>query len=85
MKKYVHIRRGWGAFVPCANEAKARKLAKHWETTGQGGKSPRDNEVIGMFIGPHKLPSLNTRTQLYPSPAPPLPIAPRDHVARFNP
>lgn len=63
---YVHIRRGWGAFVRCANESKARKLAKRWHETGQGGTSERNNEVIGLFIGPNKLPSLNKRTQLYP-------------------
>jgi len=63
---YIFIRRGWGAFVRCANEAKARKLARHWHETGQGGTSEKDNDVIGLFIGTSKFPSETTRTQLYP-------------------
>lgn len=64
---YIWIRRGWGAFVRCANEVKARRLAKYWHETGKGGDpTAKDGTVIGLFIGPSKFPSENTRTQLYP-------------------
>jgi len=60
---YIWIRRGWGAFVRCKNERKARRLAKRWHEQGGGGN---DHPVIGLFVGRSKYPSENTRTQLYP-------------------
>ena len=64
---YIHIRRGWGAFVRCKSEFHARRRAKHWHETGKGGDPhAKDGKVIGLFIGESKYPSENTRTQLYP-------------------
>lgn len=64
---YIHIRRGWGAFVRCKSEFHARRRAKYWHEAGKGGDpNAKDGKVIGLLIGKSKYPSENTRTQLYP-------------------
>ncbi len=59
----VWIRRGYGSFVRCANEVKARGLAKHWYRKGQG--DTEKHPVIGLFVGRGKYPHEATRTVLY--------------------
>ena len=48
MKK-IMIRRGYGAFVRCKNEVKARRKAAHWHRTGQGDRGAK-HPVIGLFV-----------------------------------
>ena len=58
----VWIRRGYGAFVPCQNEVKARRKAKTWHLMHQGDEA--NHPVIGLFKG--RTLASTVRTQLYP-------------------
>lgn len=63
--KYTWIRRGYGCFVRCKNESKARRKACYWlrREKGDGGEG---HPVIGLFVGHCPLPSQAKRTQLFP-------------------
>lgn len=63
--KYVWIRRGYGCFVRCKNESKARRRAAYWKLRGYGDGG-QEHPVIGLFGGPSPLPSLAHRVQLFP-------------------
>lgn len=60
----VWIRRGYGAFVRCPNEVKARRRAAHWHRKDQGDK--QNHSVIGLFIGRTLYEANRNRRQLYP-------------------
>lgn len=63
--KYVWIRRGYGCFVRCKNESKARRKAAYWKLRGQGDGGEA-HPVIGLFTGSSPLPSQAARVQLFP-------------------
>ena len=61
-KNFYLIRRGYGAFVPCKNELKARTKALAWYNMDQGGN---DHPVIGLFICHVNSLRHAQRTELY--------------------
>ena len=61
-RNFVWIRRGYGAFVPCKNESKARAKASRWYSWNEGGS---DHPVIGLFYGKTKSLAHAERVELY--------------------
>lgn len=63
--RYIWIRRGYGCFVRCKNEVKARRKAAYWKLRGQGDGGTC-HPVIGLFTGRSPMPSQAEREVLFP-------------------
>jgi hypothetical protein len=61
---FFWVRRGYGPFIPCPSEVKARRRAQRMNTDFPA--SADTNTVIGLFVGTTRYPHQASYTKLYP-------------------
>lgn len=61
---YFWVRRGYGPFIACPSETKARRRAQRMDN--EQPATTNTDTVIGLFVGTTKLPHEASYTKLYP-------------------
>lgn len=62
---YFWVRRGYGPFIPCPSETKARRRAQRMNE--EQPATTNTDTVIGLFVGTSKFPHEASYTKLYPT------------------